>query len=299
MSSLDVRQAGARVEQLLGELDAHADERVRDRAEELVRALVGLYGAALERIVELAGADTVDRFADDELLASLLVLHDLHPLDVTERVRRALDKVRPYLGSHAGGVRLLGVDGDGVVSLALEGSCDGCPSSAVTVQLAIEGAILQAAPEVVRVDVTGVVAEPQPPHLIPVESLFQRPAADPAGEWTVVSGLADLQSGELRAVEVGGTGILVCRCETELYAYQKRCPACGADLAGGALADPVLTCPGCARGYDVRRAGRGVDDPPGEGPSSGGVHLAPLPLLVRDGQVRIAVRLAQPVAVPS
>ena len=50
------------------------------------------------------------RLADDELVGSLLVLHDLHPDDVTVRVQAALDRVRPYLGSHAGGVTLTGVD---------------------------------------------------------------------------------------------------------------------------------------------------------------------------------------------
>ncbi len=47
----------------------------------------------------------------------------------------ALDSVRPYLGSHGGDVELLGVDEDaGAVHLRLLGSCDGCPSSAVTLQ---------------------------------------------------------------------------------------------------------------------------------------------------------------------
>ena len=87
---------------------------------------------------------------EDPLVESLLLLHDLHPLDVDARIQRALDKVRPYLGSHAGGVQYLGVR-DGVARLRLEGSCNGCPSSTVTVQLAIEGAVQDAAPEVTEV----------------------------------------------------------------------------------------------------------------------------------------------------
>ncbi len=74
--------------------------------------------------------------ADDPQVEGLLLLHDLHPLDVDARIQRALDRVRPYLGSHAGGVEYLGVT-DGVARLRLEGSCHGCPSSTVTVQLAI------------------------------------------------------------------------------------------------------------------------------------------------------------------
>ena len=71
----------------------------------------------------------------------------------------ALDQVRPYLGSHAGGVELLGVDAAGVVHLRLEGSCDGCPSSVQTVKLAIERAIEEAAPEVAGVEVENLTRE--------------------------------------------------------------------------------------------------------------------------------------------
>jgi len=84
-----------------------------------------------------------------------LVVHDLHPLDLETRVARALERVRPYLGSHGGDVKLLGVE-DGVVLLRLEGSCQGCPSSTVTMKLAIEKAIEEAAPEILRIEVEGV-----------------------------------------------------------------------------------------------------------------------------------------------
>ena len=78
------------------------------------------------------------QLADDPLVAGLLLLHDLHPLDVDARIQRALDRVRPYLGSHAGGVEFLGVDRRRRPACGCEGSCDGCPSSTVTVELAIE-----------------------------------------------------------------------------------------------------------------------------------------------------------------
>ena len=62
--------------------------------------------------------------------------------------------MRPFLAHHDGDVELLAVDPDaGAVVLRLLGSCDGCPSSAVTLQLAVERAIVEAAPEIVRIDV--------------------------------------------------------------------------------------------------------------------------------------------------
>src|SRR4029453_17038710 len=108
---------------------------------------------------------------EDELVASLLVLHDLHPKDTQTRVTEALDQVRPYLGSHAGGVELLGVDSAGVVHLRLEGSCDGCPSSVQTVKLAIERAIEEAAPEVAGVEVENLTREGAP-ELLPIQPLY-------------------------------------------------------------------------------------------------------------------------------
>ena len=155
----NLRAAGDRIEGLLQELGSVADPRVRANAEELVRLLMELYGSGLARILEIvddtgSANEIFDRLAADDLVASLLVLHGLHPLDVQTRIVRALDRVRPYLGSHGGDVKLLGVQ-EGVVHLRLEGSCHGCPSSTVTMKLAIEKAIEEAAPEVVRIEVEG------------------------------------------------------------------------------------------------------------------------------------------------
>jgi Fe-S cluster biogenesis protein NfuA/nitrite reductase/ring-hydroxylating ferredoxin subunit len=188
-------------------------------------------------------------------------------------VVEALDQVRPYLGSHAGGVELLGVDTDGVVHLRLEGSCDGCPSSTMTVKLAIERAIEEAAPEVTAVEVENLTREKEP-QLLQIQPLRR--------EWEVVDGLDGLEPDRLTAVEVAGAGVVVCSVGGELYAYRDRCPSCGAGLAGtAAVDDGVLACGSCRERFDVRLAGRGVDRPE--------LHLVPLPLLAGDGRVRLAV----------
>jgi len=162
-----VRDVGARVEELLAALRSGTARDAGPAAEELVRLLVGLYGDGLGHIVAVLreqgepGVAMLHKLAEDPLVESLLLLHDLHPLDVDARIQRALDRVRPYLGSHAGGVEYLGV-ADGVARLRLEGSCNGCPSSTATVQLAIEGAVQDAAPEVTDVVVEGMTAPPPP-----------------------------------------------------------------------------------------------------------------------------------------
>lgn len=169
----DVERVAERVEELLGVLQ-DTDAATAGLAEELVRELLGLYGEALRRVLELLGDDSARLgLVADPLVSALLVLHELHPLPAEVRIERALEGVRPYLGSHAGGVQLVGLDGDGVVRLRLEGTCHGCPSSAATVRDALEAAVMQAAPEAVAVEVEGLVA-PANPGFVPVESVGLR-----------------------------------------------------------------------------------------------------------------------------
>lgn len=147
----EVDRVGERIERLLGEFSG-ADAEL---AEELVHTLLEFYGAGLARIVEAIDRPLLDRLVEDDHVRGLLVLHDLHPRSTHERVAEALDKVRPYLGSHAGDVEFVGID-DGVVRLRLQGSCDGCPSSTVTAKYAIERVVREVAPEISDVVVEGV-----------------------------------------------------------------------------------------------------------------------------------------------
>lgn len=157
MEDRDIQERVARVETLLDELETLPDPHAKATAEEAVRAVVELYGEGLARATEtvarLGGADALHALAADELVSHLLLLHGLHPDTVESRVARALEEVRPYLQSHGGNVEFLGV-AEGKARLRLEGSCRGCPSSAITLKLAIEEAIAKFAP-----DLDGIEAE--------------------------------------------------------------------------------------------------------------------------------------------
>jgi Fe-S cluster biogenesis protein NfuA/nitrite reductase/ring-hydroxylating ferredoxin subunit len=285
-----VRDVGARVEELLAALRSGTARDAGPAAEELVRLLVGLYGDGLGHIVAVLreqgepGVMMLHKLAEDPLVESLLLLHDLHPLDVDERIQRALDRVRPYLGSHAGGVEYLGVT-DGVARLRLEGSCNGCPSSTATVQLAIEGAVQDAAPEVTDVVVEGMTAPPPPgPQLL---QIGRRPGADTNAinperdaNWVTLPSIGP-PSARPVSVTAGDLAVVVCSVRGTLYAYRDGCAACGSSLADGALEREQLSCPGCGARYNVRLAGRGLDEP--------ALHLEPLPLLTDSAGVRIAV----------
>ncbi|MEU1544352.1 NifU family protein [Nocardia sp. NPDC005745] len=280
------REAGDRIETLL-EASSAGGALARERAEQLVRELVGLYGAGLTRAVALLDAEAVERLARDDLVASLLLVHGLHPHDVSTRVRTALDSVRPYLGSHGGDVHLVDIV-DGVVRLELAGSCKSCPSSSVTLELAVEDAVRAAAPEIESIEV--VAAQTESAGVISADSLFSRVRADGArsGNWVAVPELAELSAGEVGGFDVAGLIVLACRVGEELYAYRDHCPGCDGSLAGAVLerrvgfpaGDAVLRCPTCRAHYDVVHAGARVD---GDG------HLEPLPVLVRSGELSVAV----------
>ena len=152
-----------RLESLLAQIDDRADPATKCRCE-IVQLLMDFHGAALGKIVGVIANDAnegpalLEKLVDDELVANALLLYGLHPHDLESRVTEALEKVRPYLGSHGGNIELLSVE-DGVVRLRMQGSCNGCPSSAITTKTTIETAIYEAAPDVVAVEVEGA-AEP-------------------------------------------------------------------------------------------------------------------------------------------
>jgi Fe-S cluster biogenesis protein NfuA/nitrite reductase/ring-hydroxylating ferredoxin subunit len=298
MAAPEWRTAGDRI-QLLLDASATGGPVARERAEQLVREVVELYGAGLERVLALAHDPAlIDRLTADDLVASLLLVHGLHPHDVHRRVSDALDSVRPYLGSHGGDVELLGID-DGVVRLKFAGSCKSCPSSAVTLELTVEDAIRAAAPEVDSIEVVAAEASPMP-TVIPAESLLSRVHAD-GHQWHPVPDLAELESGEVGGFLVAGATVLACRIGDQLFAYYDRCGNCEGSLAGAelhrrmgaAIGEAVLRCPRCHAHFDVKHAGAGIDENAGRE-----VHLEPIPLLVRDGVLSMAFR-SMAVAAPA
>jgi Fe-S cluster biogenesis protein NfuA/nitrite reductase/ring-hydroxylating ferredoxin subunit len=260
----------ARVEAAIEEVES------QPQAMEAVQALVEMYGEGLRRIVERVDAAAL---LDDELVTHLLLLHDLHPVPLEERVRGALEEVRPYMESHKGGVELVSID-EGVVRLRLEGSCSGCPSSTMTLKLAIEDAIHKAAPDVEEIVAEGAV-EAAPP-LLQIQLAGQ---PKPTEGWSTAGSLAELSSGGAAVKRVQGEDVLFARIGEERYAYRTACPACGVSLDGESLEGTEFLCGGCGNRYDAIRAGRCLDQPQ--------LQLEPVPLLDTDaGLVKVALRSA-------
>jgi Fe-S cluster biogenesis protein NfuA/nitrite reductase/ring-hydroxylating ferredoxin subunit len=301
----DWSKAGERIQTLL-DASAAGGAVVQERAEQLVREVTDLYGAGLERMMRMAVSahpELGEAFTADPLVASLLLVHGLHPQTVERRVADALDSVRPYLGSHGGDVDLLEVTGDAydyTVRLRFAGSCKSCPSSSVTLELAVKDAIKAAAPEVSSIE---VVAAPSSTTsgVIPTESLLARVHTNGhrAAAWQPAPELAELAPGEVGGYSMAGVTTLACRVGGDVLAYRDHCPVCSKgelgkgdnSLAGARLDGALLRCPRCGTDFDMLHAGAGVGT---------AAHLEPIPVLVRDGVLSVAVpqgALPQPLAV--
>src|SRR5262249_39560402 len=156
-----------------------------------------------------------------------------------------------------------------VVRLQFSGSCKSCPSSAVTLELAVEDAVRAAAPEISSIEVVAADKDPSS-GVIPAEALLNplrsngyRPTA-----WQPVPELGRLSPGEIGGFRVAGIVALACRVGDDVFAYRDQCGNCAGSLAGAKLDGAILRCPRCGTGFDVIHAGAGVNE-------TG--HLEPIP----------------------
>jgi Fe-S cluster biogenesis protein NfuA len=148
------------IDRLLAEIQSAADLGLRTSVQELVQLVMDLHGAGLERILELilasgeGGESVVQKLGRDELVASLLALYGLHPMDIEARVNQALDKARSRLRAHDGEVELLSVH-DGTVRLRLSANGHGCGSTPQALKEIVENAVYQGAPDITSLVIEG------------------------------------------------------------------------------------------------------------------------------------------------
>jgi nitrite reductase/ring-hydroxylating ferredoxin subunit len=165
------------------------------------------------------------------------------------------------------------------VLLRLEGSCEGCPSSAATVKLAVEKAILQRVPEIHEVRAIGSA----PPAAVATNG---HATLKLESDWLALDSMPALSASPdegIAARDIGGTPTLFVRFGHTVYAYRNACPRCSRQLDDARLARPFLTCSACGAAFDVVHAGRSADE--GSSPAE------PFPLASENGHVRVAIPL--------
>jgi Fe-S cluster biogenesis protein NfuA len=168
MSLGTISHEGRKLEELVGRIEALPESDARELAQECLHSLLQLYGEGLGRILQLVdnagveGEKVREALLRDKLVRGLLLIHGLHPVSLEGRLSGALDKIRPYLKSHGGDVELISLQDD-VARLRLQGTCKSCPSSSVTLELAVRQVIEEACPDLAGFEVEEMAPEPARP----------------------------------------------------------------------------------------------------------------------------------------
>ena len=266
---------------------AGLDPMSRAIAEEVKASVEAVHRAGLVSIVRRLKADDATRAAlfelvDDPVVHLLLSLHEIVRPDPMTLANRVLTEVRPQLQSHGGDVALVRIS-DGTAFVRLEGACNGCSMSSVTLRTLVEGALIEGVPGVSAVEV--LPNEPSP-TLIPLESL--RIGRDPAKEgWVKLGPTIDVPVGEITSAGLtAGTGeyveVIVVNVDQSLTAYRNECAheALPLDNAMLDVSNGTLTCPWHGFCYDATS---------GECLTAPGAQLEQLPLRVDAGDVWVRI----------
>jgi Fe-S cluster biogenesis protein NfuA/nitrite reductase/ring-hydroxylating ferredoxin subunit len=266
----EASQHGQRIEDLVEQIERLPDTAARALAQDCIHSVLAFYGDGLARILQLVGnagdrnENAYDALIEDKHVRGLLLIHGLHPVSLEARLGAALDRVRPYMESHGGNVELISLE-EGFAKLRLQGSCKSCPSSAMTMELAVRNAIEEACPDLAGFDVEGVPA--------------QEPSVHPP-EWVLIERAPELSEGAFMRAQAAGVPLIICKRKQNLYAYRDHCSACNVPLHTGVLEKGILSC-SSGHAWDIERAGRSA--------SGSATHLNPYPLLMEDGQVKVSV----------
>lgn len=282
----DSEKLATRVDDAMRAL-AGLDPMSRAIAEEVKASVEAIHRAGLVSIVRRLKADEATRGAlfelvDDPVVHLLLSIHEIVRPDPMTLANRVLAEVRPQLQGHGGDVDLVRIE-DGTAFVRLEGACNGCSMSSVTLRNLVEAALTEGVPGVSGVEV--LPNEPSP-TLISVESLTAGLNAASEG-WVRVAPAADLLDGAITprgvtAASGASAEVIVVRLGTALTAYRNECAheALPLDNAMLDVSSGTLTCPWHGFCYDATS---------GECLTAPGAQLEQLPLRVDEGDVWVRV----------
>ncbi|MDX1882167.1 NifU family protein [Mycolicibacterium sp. 120270] len=276
-----------RVDDAVAALDT-LDPSARAVAEELKSAIEAIHRAGLVTIVRRMRADDAARpvlfdLVDDSVVHLLLSLHEIVRPDPMTLANRALEAVRPQLQGHGGDVTLVRLD-EGIAFVRLQGACNGCSMSSVTLRNLVEQALVENVPSITGVEV--VPNEPEP-TLISPDSLFTaRPSTEEG--WADGGHADDVPDGEIKVVEVASASsarqvsVLLINLDHRLTAYVNECAheALPLDNAVIDTSNGTLTCPWHGFCYDAAS---------GECLTAPAAQLEQLPLRIDDGRIMIRV----------
>lgn len=282
-TELSFEQLAAQVDQAVDKVN-QLDDQGKRAALALKTAIEAFHKVGLTKIVQKLKADPQGKellfeLVDEPSVYALFAMHGLVRADLTTRVTRVIDTVRPYMQSHGGDVELVRVEG-ATAFVKLHGACNGCSMSAVTLREGVEEALFTHVPEIKAVE---VLPNDPTPALITVDALLATIDDNHTYGWQQGPPVDAIPAGRMQPMEAAGHNILLVNLNNQLTAYRNACAHQGLPLHNGLLdaTTGVITCPWHGWCFDATS---------GECYTAPSAQLEPFPLQVRDGH--IWVRLA-------
>ncbi len=249
---------------------------------DLQAAIEAFHRPALVAIVQTLrddprGKELLFELVDDPSVRAVLALHGIIRADPITRANQALATVRPYRQSHGGDVEIVRIEG-GTAYVRMQGSCNGCSMTAVTLQEGVTEALVAGVDEVDRVE---VLDDEPTSAFIPVGSVGRKGGVDSG--WLRGPAVEDLVEGQIHRVDLERTdgtpeSFVVTNVDQTLAVFRNACVHQGLSLDGGLIDDGVLVCPWHGFRFDATS---------GECVSAPGAQLEPLPSRVDEGHLWI------------
>ena len=162
---------------LAEEIESCTDLAVRERMRGVVQIVLDFHQRGLARLMQHLtesadhGQPMLEVLSRDELVSSLLLLHDLHPLDLHTRLKHVIETTSPQWLSQGLLVQFRGVSPEGIVQLKAVKSGEGSLSLKTGLKTSIERAIYAAAPEVGGVMIEGLENPSRQQGFVPVSAV--------------------------------------------------------------------------------------------------------------------------------
>lgn len=222
---------------------AEWDESQRGVVVGLKRAIEDLHKEALTRLIRSVKQESMAALreaVEDEVVYGVLRYHELvkpptPPLE--QRLQIALDEVRPGLKSHNGDVELVAIKPPDTVEIRLVGTCSNCPASTLTLSQGVEKAIKAHCPEI-----SNIVAVGNAPVANPSDADLTTPSRHAEDCWVEVTTLDQIPQGDVLALEVEGTGVILSRAGGQVNCFHNTCNHLGMPLHMGNVSGGILTC---------------------------------------------------------
>lgn len=284
----------AHLDGLVNAFEDHPDEATREAVFSLLQGIDALHRGAFNRLAafleDRQAAHLLSEAAQvDRLIKTVFNLYDVLPNDeAVVQVEGALARVRPYIESHGGWLKLLTVEG-GLVHLEMGGACNGCAGSTFTLQRGVRKALQEefSGFEEIVVHHPAETARTTPGGFISLDDVYTPPSMLQAPIFSTVAALEDLPPGSLKQVRLLDIQALVANVDGDIYAVADFCPGSMLPLSSSKLEGATLTCPWHREQYDVR-SGHCLD-PAGRHDNP---RLPVYPVAVRNGEIQIAINVS-------